>query len=126
MKEVRLKRIESVIYRELGEMLSSVGRNYFPGHIVSVSGVRVSPDLSVANVYVSIFPFKDADQIMKEIEYNKKEIRYQFAQRVRHQLRKIPELKFFLDDSMELVDKANKILNKDKQSSDNQNNNNKN
>ena len=72
--------------------------------LVSVSAVRVSPDLSIARVYLSFFPSEKADEILKNINASAKTVRYELAQRVRYQLRKTPELSFFVDDSLDYIE----------------------
>jgi len=81
------------------------------GILISVSTVHVSPDLSLAKVYLSIFPSEKGKELLESIEKNKKTLRYDLGQIVRNQLRRIPELSFFLDDSLDYVEKIDKILN---------------
>ena len=81
-----------------------------PGVLVSVSAVRISPDLSVARAYLSIFPSEKANEIIKNINENIKSVRYELGTRVRHQLRIIPELKFFVDDSLDYLEKIDELL----------------
>lgn len=83
-----------------------------PGTLVSVSVVRVSPDLSVAKTYLSIFPSEKAAEILESVRNNAKSIRYDLAARVRFQLRKTPELMFFLDDSLDYIENIDSLLNK--------------
>lgn len=80
------------------------------GVIVSVSAVRVSPDLSVARAYLSIFPSEKGEQILENINRNAKSVRYELAQRVRYQLRKTPELTFFIDDSLDYIEHIDSLL----------------
>lgn len=82
------------------------------GIIVSVSTVRVSPDLSVAKAYLSIFPSEKAHEVLTSIEASAKTVRYELAQKVRFQLRKVPELQFFLDDSLDYIENIDKLLDK--------------
>ncbi len=91
------------------------------GVMVSVSKCRVSPDLSVCRVYLSVFPSERAEEIVKNVNGNQKRVRYELGNRMRFQLRIIPELKFFIDDSLdyaehidELLREANQKNNKDK------------
>ena len=78
--------------------------------LVSVSAVRISPDLSVARVYLSIFPSDKGEEMVKDINGNMKSIRYELGTRVRYQLRIIPELKFFVDDSLDYLEKIDALL----------------
>ena len=93
MEGTRLNKIGRLLQKELGDLFLRQTKA-LPGTLVSVSAVRVSPDLSVAKVYLSIFPTEKADELMGAIETNKKTIRYDLGQRVRLQLRRIPELIF--------------------------------
>ena len=82
------------------------------GVLVSVSAVRISPDMSVARAYLSIFPSERAEEIIKNINANMKSVRYELGTRVRHQLRIIPELKFFVDDSLDYAEHIDELLKK--------------
>ena len=75
-----------------------------------MSIVRISPDLSIAKVYLSIFPSEKAQATIDSINASAREIRYELAQKVRFQLRKIPELRFYLDDSLDYIDKIDNLL----------------
>ena len=98
-----------MIQKELSEifLLQTKAMN---GVLVSVSVVRISPDLSVARVYLSVFPSNRSEEIVKNINANMKAIRYELGTRVRHQLRIIPELKFFVDDSLDYIEKIDELL----------------
>ena len=80
------------------------------GVLVSVSSVRVSPDLSIARVHLSIFPSERAEELIKNINANEKRIRYDLAGRVRYQMRKCPELTFFIDDSLDYIEHIDSLL----------------
>jgi ribosome-binding factor A len=82
------------------------------GVLVSVSTVRISPDMSIVRAYLSVFPSAKADEIVKNINNNSKAIRFELGNRVRHQLRIIPELKFFVDDSLDYVERIDELLKK--------------
>ena len=81
-----------------------------PGVLVSVSAVRISPDMSIARVYLSVFPSDKSEEMVKNINNNMKSIRFELGTRVRHQLRIIPELKFFVDDSLDYIEKIDALL----------------
>ena len=106
-----MNKIGRLLQKELGDLFLRQTKA-LPGTLVSVSAVRVSPDLSVAKVYLSIFPTEKADELMGAIETNKKTIRYDLGQRVRRQLRRIPELIFYRDDSLDYVENIDQLLNK--------------
>lgn len=80
------------------------------GVLVSVSACRISPDLSVCKVYLSVFPSERSAEIVANINANMKTIRYELGTRVRFQLRIIPELKFFVDDSLDYLENIDKLL----------------
>ena len=82
------------------------------GVLVSVSVVRVSPDLGVAKAYLSIFPSNKSEELLEAIRANTKAIRYDLGQRVGKQLRIIPELSFFIDDSLDYIEHINELLKK--------------
>ena len=80
------------------------------GVMVSVTRVKISPDLSVCTAYLSIFPSERGEEILNNIEANNKSVRYTLGQRVRNQLRIIPELRFFIDDSLDYIDRIDELL----------------
>ena len=98
METTRQNKICRLLQKELSEIFLLQTKS-MPGILVSVSAVRISPDLSVARAYLSIFPSEKAEEMIKNINENMKSVRYELGTRVRHQLRIIPELKFFVDDS---------------------------
>lgn len=80
------------------------------GVLVSVTSTRISPDLSIARVYVSVFPSDRSDEIVKNLNANMRSIRFELGNRLRHQLRIIPELKFFIDDSLDYLERIDELL----------------
>ena len=113
MDTTRQQKISRLVQKELSEIFRRETAKT-RGTLVSVSSVRVSPDLSVANVRLSIFPSENAQAIMDNINANEKSIRHQLAQQVRYQLRRCPELKFHIDDSLDYIDHIDELLSKDK------------
>ena len=109
METTRQNKISRLIQKELSEifLLQTKAMN---GVLVSVSVVRISPDMSVARVYLSVFPSEKSEDIVKNINENAKSIRFELGTRVRHQLRIIPELKFFVDDSLDYIEKIDELL----------------
>ena len=104
METTRQNKISRLIQKELSEIFM-LQTKAMKGVLVSVSACRISPDLSICRVYLSIFPSQQSEEIVKNINGNMKAIRYELGTRVRHQLRIIPELKFFVDDSFGLYRK---------------------
>ncbi len=82
------------------------------GVLVSVTRVRISPDLSVCTAYLSIFPSEKGEEIMANIKANEKTLRYELGRRVHNQLRIIPELRFFIDDSLDYLEHIDELLKK--------------
>jgi ribosome-binding factor A len=78
--------------------------------MLSVTAVRVSPDLSYAKVYLSIFPSASAEQVLKSIDEHNKSIRFVLGKKIGKQMRIVPELRFFLDDSLDYIEKIDKLL----------------
>ena len=113
MDSTRQQKISRLVQKELSEIFRRETAKTH-GTLVSVSSVRVSPDLSVANVRLSIFPSENAEAIMESITASEKSIRYELAQQVRYQLRRCPELKFHIDDSLDYIDHIDELLGKDK------------
>lgn len=109
METTRQNKIARLIQKELSEMFLLQTKS-MPGVLVSVSIVRISPDMSYARAYLSVFPSERGEEIVKNINANMKAIRYELGNRVRHQLRIIPELKFFIDDSLDYAEKIDKLL----------------
>ena len=109
MENKRLQKIDRLLQKELGEIFL-LQTKAMHGVLISVSEVRVSADLSVAKVYLSIFPSEKGKEIIKAITENTKPIRFDLGQRVRLQLRKIPELQFFLDESIDYLENIDKLL----------------
>lgn len=111
METTRQNKISRLIQKELSEifLLQTKSMN---GVLVSVSAVRISPDMSIARVYLSVFPSESSQEIVKNINDNMKSIRYELGTRVRHQLRIIPELKFFVDDSLDYAERIDELLKK--------------
>ena len=109
METTRQNKISRLLQKELSEIFL-LQTKAMPGVLVSVSAVRISPDMSIARVYLSVFPSEKAEEIVKNVNDNMKTIRYELGTRVRHQLRIIPELKFFVDDSLDFIEKIDSLL----------------
>lgn len=109
MEGKRQAKISRLIQKELSEIFRR--QTAAMGNVlVSVSAVRVSPDLSIARVYLSIFPSEKAQEILDNINKQQKTVRYELAQAVKQTLRKCPELHFHLDDSLDYVENIDRLL----------------
>ncbi len=111
METTRQNKVSRLIQKELSEIFL-IQTKSMSGVLVSVSAVRISPDMSIARVYLSVFPSGRSQEIVKNINDNMKAIRYELGTRVRHQLRIIPELKFFVDDSLDYAERIDELLKK--------------
>ena len=109
METTRQNKISCLIQKELSDIFLQQTKS-MNGVLVSVSVVRISPDMSIARAYLSVFPSERSEEIVKNINDNTKSIRFELGNRVRHQLRIIPELKFFVDDSLDYIENIDRLL----------------
>ena len=112
MESTRQAKIARLLQKELSEIFR-LQTAKMRGVIVSVSAVRVSPDLSTARAYLSVFPSGKAQEVIESINKSAKTVRYELAQRVRYQLRRTPELSFHLDDSLDYIENIDNRLRQD-------------
>ncbi len=110
MENTRQQKISRQIQKDLGDIFIREAAPMLKGAMVTVSSVRISPDLSYARVYLSIFPFAKSEEVMVSLEANNKLIRKTLGGKIRNQMRIVPELSFFLDDSFEYIDKIDNLL----------------
>ncbi len=110
MDSLRQNRISRLIQKELSTLLQQDCKGLFPGAMLTVTSVRVSSDLSYAKIYVSIFPSTSKESVMESFELNNKNIRFLLGKRIGKQVRIIPELRFFVDDSLDYIDKIDELL----------------
>ncbi len=107
----RQKKIGSVLQRDLVDVLQSAAtQGGMQGILISVSKVKVTVDLTVAKVYLSIFPSNKGHELLEGIKSNAPLIKHEIAQRTKHQLRRMPRLEFFIDDSLEYMDQIDQSL----------------
>ncbi|MFD1631182.1 30S ribosome-binding factor RbfA [Pseudopedobacter beijingensis] len=111
MESKRQQKFARVIQKDLGEMFQRDGNNFIPGSMITVTKVRVSPDLGMARVFLSFFNVPDATESIKKIKSHNSEIRYNLGKKIKDQVKSVPQLEFFLDDTNEYVDKMDKIFN---------------
>ncbi|CAH0337198.1 30S ribosome-binding factor RbfA [Flavobacterium sp. SOK18b] len=111
METNRQKKIGGVIQKDLVDILQGeVRKNGLANLVISVSKVTVTTDLSVATVHLSVFPQEKANEILEAVKSNSKNIKHDLSQRVRLQLRKVPNLVFFIDDSLDYIEKIDNAL----------------
>ena len=111
MQETRQNKIARLLQKELSVIFQEQTRSLH-GVMVSVTRVKVSPDLSICTAYLSIFPSEKVEELIQNITKNEKQIRYELGTRVRYQLRIIPELRFFIDDSLDYIERIDSLLKK--------------
>lgn len=109
-QNVRTLKVSKEIQRSVSEIIRAKGMAFFGGAMVSVSGVEISPDLSVSRIYVSVFPSAKAEDVMKILEDNKKAIRGEMGAQIGKQIRITPEINFFLDSSLDYVEHIEELL----------------
>ncbi|MDA9349119.1 MAG: 30S ribosome-binding factor RbfA [Polaribacter sp.] len=107
----RQRKIAGVLQKDLVDVLQKAAQDGMKGILISVSKVHVTSDLGIAKVYLSIFPSKNRDEIVKGVQSNTPLIRHEMARRTRHQLRRMPELLFFGDDTLDYIEEIDKSLN---------------
>src|SRR3954462_10909442 len=106
----RQKQIAGLIQQEINIIFQRLSLNIIDGGMVSISSVKITPDLLEARIYLSIFNAADSKSVLKKIEDRAWEVKKELAARVKHQLRRIPELKFFLDDTLDHVFKMEELF----------------
>lgn len=111
MESTRLNKINRLIQKELGDIFL-LQTKAMKGVLISVTAVRVTSDLGVARTYLSIFPSEKGKELLENIQANVKSIRFDLGQRIGKQVRKIPELQFYIDDSLDYIENIDNLLNK--------------
>ena len=110
MESTRVNKVSRLVQKELGEIFRLEERALFSNAMITVTKVQVTPDLSFARVYVSLFATKDKEALLEKIRMHTGEIRYKLGKRIGKQVRAIPELHFFIDDSLDYIDKIEELL----------------
>ncbi len=110
METNRQKKIAGVLQKDLADVLQHAAQDGMKGVIISVTKVQVTSDLSQAKVYLSVFPQLNRQLILKGVQENTSTIRYEMAKRTRNQLRRMPELSFFIDDSLDYIEDIDNAL----------------
>jgi ribosome-binding factor A len=106
----RQKQVAAVLEKELNDIFQRLGLNMIQGGMVSISGVKITPDLFDARIYLSFFQVPDSQQALKTIQDKSWEIKRELTTRVRHQFRSMPQLTFYIDDTLDYVDKMEKLF----------------
>jgi ribosome-binding factor A len=112
MESKRQQKFAGLLQEELAAIFQREGASYLPNTLVTITKVRVSPDLAVAKIYLSFFNTNNTSLSLATVNSHSSEIRYKLGSRIRHQARVIPTLTFFLDDTNEYVEHMDKIFDK--------------
>ena len=110
METTRMKKVARQIQKDMAEILIQKSSSILPGALISVSKVRMSPDLSYAKIFLSVFPLRDASAFLTSLGKQSSEIRNELGRRVRHQFRIVPELTFYIDDSIDYAENIDRLL----------------
>lgn len=110
MESTRQKKVSRLIQKEVADFFLKKGNEVAHGKMISVTRVRVSPDLSFAKIYISIFPSTNQKEILQTIQDHTSKIRFDLGHKVRTQLRIVPDIVFYIDDSLDYIEKIDKLL----------------
>ena len=110
VESTRQKKVSRLIQKEIANIFLRKWNKFAPGKIISITKVRISPDLSYARIYLSIFPSTDSQNILQAIQDNTSKIRFDLGHNIRTQLRIVPDIAFFIDDSLDYIDKIDRLL----------------
>ena len=110
MDSKRQTQVAGLVQKELANVLQFKFNGLVPGRLLTITGVRMSPDLGLAKIYLSIFPSTDGQSIIKEINTNVSRIRYELGNAIRNDVRRVPEHIFYLDDSFDEVERIERAL----------------
>lgn len=111
MDSIRQEKVSRLLQRDLGEIFRAESRALFHGAMITVTKVRVTKDFSMARIYLSLFTQIDKTELITEIQDHSREIRYKLGKKIGKQLRVVPELYFFHDDSLDHIDRIDELLN---------------
>lgn len=120
MASTKQQKVARLLQKELGDIFQKKSK-LFENKMITVTVVRISPDLLIAKVYLSIYPSKNNENTLALVREHASEIRYELGNRIRHQVRKIPELNFFIDDSLDYIENIDRLLSEDQHRDDDQN-----
>ena len=110
METTRQQKVAKQIQKDIADIFQKEAAHLVRGLLVTVTTVRVSPDFGYAKIYVSVFPFEQHEALLKSLEENNWLLRRELGRRIRNQLKNVPELQFFLDDSLEYIDHIDEAL----------------
>ncbi len=110
LESTRQQKVARQIQRDIAEIFQTQFRELFSGVLITVTAVRMSPDFGYAKIYVSLFPFNRGEEILQILKREGWAIRKALGSRIRHQLKNVPEIEFFLDDSLEYIENIDRAI----------------
>ena len=110
MESTRQKKVSRLIQKELADIFIRKGSELTHGSLLSITKVRISPDLSFAKVYISVFPPKNQEEVLKTVQEHNSRIRFELGQKIRTQLRIVPDMAYHIDDSLDYIDNIDRLL----------------
>ncbi|WP_020527937.1 30S ribosome-binding factor RbfA [Flexithrix dorotheae] len=110
MESKRQKKYSSLFQKDLGEIFQQLSKDHFKGAFITVTSVKVTPDLGMAKVYLSFLLVKDKEDLLLDIQNSTKLIRQKLGTKIKNQVRKVPELLFFYDDTQEVASKVDQLF----------------
>ncbi|MCK9422707.1 MAG: ribosome-binding factor A [Bacteroidales bacterium] len=110
MESTRQQKISRLIQKELGVIFQQEARNLFEGALITVTKVQVTKDLAIARANLSLFGIKDKNALLEKIRHHTRELRHHMVRQIHDQLRIMPELQFYLDDSLDYIDNIDHLL----------------
>lgn len=110
MESTRQKKVSRLIQKEMADIFLRRGSEIAHGKLISITKVRISPDLSYAKIYISVFPGNENAEVMQSIEEHNSKIRYDLGQKIKSQLRIVPDIHFLIDDSLDYIDNIDRLL----------------
>ncbi|MGB0839892.1 MAG: 30S ribosome-binding factor RbfA [Chitinophagales bacterium] len=119
MESIRQMQVASTIKQQLSDVFIRNGRDFYGNAFVTITNVRVTSDLMTARIYLSVFNVKEKDSLITVMDENNWAIRKMLAAKIRNKVRKIPELEFYLDDTLDEVEKIDRLLDKIKEEDQN-------
>lgn len=111
MPSTRQNKVSRMLLKELGDIIQKEGNSMFSGKMTTVTRVEITSDLGQARIFLSVFPTVEKDNFESTLQDKGSHIRHELGNRIRHQLRSVPELNFFLDDSLDYIDNIDRLLN---------------
>jgi ribosome-binding factor A len=110
VESTRQKKVSRLIQKEVADIFLRRGSEYAPGKMISITKVRISPDLSFAKIYLSIFPSVNKAEVLQVVQEHTPRIRFDLGHKVRSQLRIVPDIVFYIDDTLDYIENIDRLL----------------